>query len=79
MGKIGESWDIVDRPRACSVVGEGAYAGKSLRSLIQEQPEYIMGPNWKSQWRFPLVKWLDTERLSLQVHPTQSFSEKMTQ
>lgn len=68
---IGESWEIVDREEACSVVCGGQQAGTSLRQLIQQDARSIMGPGWPSGRAFPiLVKWLDCrERLSLQVHP----------
>ncbi|MGB0413598.1 MAG: type I phosphomannose isomerase catalytic subunit [Coraliomargarita sp.] len=64
---IGESWELVDRPEAQSVTIEG----NSIRELIEEAPEQIMGAGWKAEWPFPiLVKWLDCqEKLSLQVHP----------
>lgn len=68
---IGESWEIVDRPEAQSVVRSGNFAGKTLRSLIESHGAELMGPAWKPSRPFPiLVKWLDCrERLSLQVHP----------
>lgn len=68
---IGESWEIVDRPEAQSVVKSGAYAGKTLRELLQNYSLEIMGPEYDPQTPFPiLVKWLDCQqRLSLQVHP----------
>ena len=68
---IGESWEIVDRPEAQSVVQQGAWAGQTLRALITMHATEMMGPHWPAQKQFPvLVKWLDCrERLSLQVHP----------
>ncbi len=68
---IGESWDVVDRPEAMSVIDKGDFAGKSLRELIEDRPEEIMGEGYDSSRPFPiLVKWLDcSDRLSLQVHP----------
>lgn len=69
--QIGESWDLVDRPEAQSVVSRGPAAGRTLRDLLEEWPEEIMGPGFSRERPFPiLVKWLDCrERLSLQVHP----------
>lgn len=68
---IGESWEIVDRPEAQSVIRSGRLAGRTLRQAIAADPEGIMGPKWPGDRVFPiLVKWLDCrERLSLQVHP----------
>jgi mannose-6-phosphate isomerase len=68
---IGESWEIVDRPEAQSRVRGGAWAGATLRELLDQHGAEVMGPAWPGGARFPLlVKWLDCrERLSLQVHP----------
>jgi len=68
---IGESWEIVDRPEAQSVVAEGRWAGLTLREVILQHGAAVMGPQWPKEKTFPiLVKWLDCrERLSLQVHP----------
>ena len=68
---IGESWEIVDRPEAQSIIANGPHAGLSIRELLEEQAEAILGPGADGQRPFPiLVKWLDCQdRLSLQVHP----------
>lgn len=52
-------------------------AGYTLRELIRNHPEEIMGPGWHPERPFPiLVKWLDSrERLSLQVHPPRSVAD----
>lgn len=71
---IGESWEIVDRPEAQSVVRGGKYDGLPLRTVIEKHAADVMGPKWENSRAFPiLVKWLDCrERLSLQVHPPAS-------
>lgn len=76
---IGESWEIVDRPEAQSLIATGAHAGKSLREAIEAQSATLMGPNWSAAQPFPiLVKWLDCqERLSLQVHPPASVAGEL--
>lgn len=76
---IGESWELVDRPEAQSVVAEGPMAGLSLRLLLERHAAAIMGPAWPAQRPFPiLVKWLDCrERLSLQVHPPSSVAGEL--
>lgn len=68
---IGESWEVVDRPEAQSIVVGGALNGQSLRSVLAQHGADVMGPKWRAGKPFPiLVKWLDCrERLSLQVHP----------
>lgn len=72
-GPIGESWEIVDRPKEQSQVANGEHSGKSLHDLLQSMPDWLMGPQWEKNRPFPLlIKWLDcSERLSLQVHPPE--------
>ena len=76
---IGESWEIVDRPEAESVVRTGSLAGKSLRAVIEKHGADVMGPKWPVSRPFPiLVKWLDCrERLSLQVHPPAAVAAEL--
>lgn len=76
---IGESWELVDRPEAQSVVANGPWAGRSLREVITANAATIMGPAWPKERPFPiLVKWLDCrERLSLQVHPPASIAARL--
>lgn len=78
--KIGESWEIVDRNDVTSIVSNGKNRGKSLRTLILENSENLMGPEWNPRKRFPiLVKWLDCrERLSLQVHPPEKIAKALS-
>ena len=69
--KMGESWEIVDRPEAQSCVVDSFLGGDTLSELLQSHCEYLLGPKWQPEWPFPLlVKWLDCrEWLSVQVHP----------
>jgi mannose-6-phosphate isomerase len=76
---IGESWEIVDRPEAQSVVRGGALDGRTLRELLFSSAAQIMGPKWPADRPFPiLVKWLDCrERLGLQVHPPAAIARSL--
>lgn len=76
---IGESWELVDRVEAQSLVSSGEYAGQTLRRLMEEHAAEIMGPVWPKDRPFPiLVKWLDCrDRLSVQVHPPASIATKL--
>ena len=67
---IGESWDLVDREDAQSVVASGPLKGCSLEELWVKHRAQIFGEGY-SQPRFPLlVKILDASHpLSIQVHP----------
>ncbi len=68
---IGESWEIVDRVEAQSVVVNGAWKGRTLADIRRQYTAELLGPEVQPGQPFPiLVKWLDCqERLSLQVHP----------
>ena len=68
--RIGESWELVDREEAQSVVQNGRYKGWTLHRLWTECRQDIFGPVLDEP-RFPiLIKILDaTDRLSVQVHP----------
>src|SRR5438552_11377608 len=70
--RIGESWEIVDREEAQSVVRDGPLYGKTLHELWTEYRPEIFG-NVPNSARFPLlVKLLDAhQKLSLQVHPPE--------
>jgi mannose-6-phosphate isomerase len=74
---IGESWEIVDRREAQSVVARGPLKGKSLHELWTEERSRIFG-DVPDTPRFPLlIKLLDAhEKLSLQVHPPEQFAGK---
>lgn len=69
--RIGESWEIVDRADAQSVVHEGPLQGRTLNDLWTRHREEIFGAGLPATPRFPLLfKLLDAqERLSVQVHP----------
>lgn len=76
---IGESWEVVDRPEAMSVVVGGEHDGMPLRELIASNPTAIMGQGYDPERPFPiLVKWLDcADRLSLQVHPPKEVADAL--
>lgn len=78
-GPIGESWEIVDRPEAQSVVVGGEWDGRTLREVLSLHAAEVMGPTWPAERKFPiLVKWLDCrERLSLQVHPPAGIAARL--
>ena len=69
--RIGESWEIVDRPEAQSVVRQGPWRGQTLHELWRDRRAEIFGEGMPDAPRFPIfAKLLDAqEKLSLQVHP----------
>jgi len=76
--RIGESWEIVDRPEVQSVVRDGPLRGKTLHELWRQHRQEIFG-DVPDAPRFPLLlKLLDAhEKLSLQVHPTEKAAAKL--
>ena len=76
--RIGESWEIVDRSEAQSVVTGDPLCGRTLHELWTQDREEIFGdaPNTP---RFPLlIKILDArEKLSLQVHPSEKVASRL--
>ncbi len=75
---IGESWEIVDRPEAQSIVRNGLLRGKTLHGLWTQHRDEIFGDVPDSP-RFPLLlKLLDAhEKLSLQVHPPEKVANRL--
>ncbi len=71
--RIGESWEIVDREEAQSVVHMGPLKGSTLQELWTAHRADVFGKDYLAHPspRFPLLfKLLDAqERLSIQVHP----------
>ncbi|HET9419436.1 MAG TPA: type I phosphomannose isomerase catalytic subunit [Chthoniobacterales bacterium] len=76
--RVGESWEIVDRPEAQSVVANGPLKGKTLHELWLQNRDSIFG-NVPDAPRFPLlIKLLDAQdKLSLQVHPPENIAAKL--
>ncbi len=74
---FGESWELVDRPEAQSLVDGGEFDGESLHSLWANHRETVFGGGRGD--RFPLlVKILDArEKLSIQVHPPSSVAARL--
>ena len=76
---IGESWELVDREGEQSVVADGPHAGKTIRELLENSAEEILGSGRDGTAPFPiLIKWLDCQdRLSLQVHPPATIAPSL--
>ena len=77
--RIGESWELVDREEAQSVVHDGPLRGATLHELWTERRAEIFGSGLADSPRFPLLcKILDAqERLSLQVHPPAEVAARL--
>ncbi|HMO03342.1 MAG TPA: class I mannose-6-phosphate isomerase [Kiritimatiellia bacterium] len=69
-GPVAESWELSDRTDGMSLVAGGTFAGTSLRSLMTEHRDAVIGKA-ACPGPFPLlIKVIDArETLSVQVHP----------
>jgi len=76
--RVGESWEIVDRSEAQSVVAGGPLRGRTLHELWTQNRQEIFGDVPEAP-RFPLlIKILDAqEKLSLQVHPPETLASRL--
>ena len=76
-GPIGEAWILSDRDDFPSTVADGPLRGMTLKGLIEEHPNAMLGKLAGVYSRFPLLlKFLDvTETLSVQVHPSDKDRE----
>ncbi len=76
---FGESWEIVDREEAQSIVEDGLFAGRSLHELWTQHREEIFGAGYEKSPRFPiLIKILDArDDLSIQVHPPAQLAAQL--
>ncbi|MDG2124632.1 MAG: class I mannose-6-phosphate isomerase [Verrucomicrobiales bacterium] len=75
----GESWELVDREEAQSVVAGGRFDGWPLERLWKEKRVEVFGARAPDVERCPLfVKILDaSEKLSLQVHPPAAIADEL--
>ena len=75
---IGESWEVSAVPTSVSIINNGEWKGRDLVSVINEQPEEILGRkvNEKYYGKLPLlVKFIDAKKdLSIQVHPNDEMA-----
>ena len=78
---IGESWELSGVPGRESIVNNGIYAGRNIKSLLSEFGKDIVGEFVYSQFgnTFPLlVKFIDAAKdLSIQVHPGDDIAKQM--
>lgn len=77
--KIGESWELVDRPEACSEIVDGNLDQLTIHDLWMKRRKEVFGTKSPESPRFPiLIKLLDcVETLSVQVHPPLSMAQEL--
>ena len=76
-GPVGEAWLLSDRDDYPSKVAAGPLKGSTIRQLLEQSPEQMLGKLAGRFRRFPvLLKFLDaSDKLSVQVHPEDGQSE----
>jgi mannose-6-phosphate isomerase len=75
---VGEAWVLSDEDGKLSTISNGPLAGTTLRDLLANRPERILGSAKLINGRFPLLlKFLDAQQeLSVQVHPNDERAAK---
>ncbi len=70
-GPVGEAWLLSDRDDHPSKVADGPLKGSTIRQLLEQSPDQLLGKLAGRFRRFPvLLKFLDAnDKLSVQVHP----------
>ena len=78
-GSVGESWELTVRKKEMSIIQNGALAGTPVGELLSDFPEELMGNSSLTNGEFPLlIKFIDAaDRLSVQVHPDDSYAARM--
>lgn len=76
-GPVGEAWLLSDRSDFSSLVADGPLKGRTIRQLLEQSPEPMLGRLAGHFRRFPLLlKFLDAhEMLSVQVHPSDAHTD----
>jgi mannose-6-phosphate isomerase len=74
---IGEGWILSDRDDHPSLVADGSLKGMTIRQLLEQAPQQLLGKLAGRFSRFPLLlKFLDVSTaLSVQVHPPDGLAE----
>ncbi len=69
-GVVAETWEISDYGDTTATVTNGVYAGRTLRDLVEEFPDGLVGEGWRGP-HFPiLLKFLDASHmLPVHLHP----------
>lgn len=79
-GVWAESWEMIDHPHHQSEVANGDWAGKTLRDIGSQSPDWLFGDASQEFSALPLLlKYLDCQRvLSVQVHPDDVYGQQMS-
>lgn len=75
MSPLAESWECSLHPEGLSAIGNGIFKGKTLKEVLELNPEFV-GTHPDKSKPFPiLVKLIDAKKdLSVQVHPDDKYA-----
>ncbi|MCD7858907.1 MAG: class I mannose-6-phosphate isomerase [Firmicutes bacterium] len=77
MSPLAETWECSTHPDGLSTVASGAFRGRTLRSVLQEHPEFAGTHPDISNGLPILVKLIDARMdLSVQVHPDDAYARE---
>lgn len=75
MHPLAETWECSTHPDGISIISSGKYAGRDLKSLLYEHPEYLGTHNQQLKELPILIKFIDAKKdLSVQVHPSDEYA-----
>ena len=75
MDPLAETWECSVHPDGMSVVKSGAYEGRTLKEVLDENPEYL---GTKHRELPILIKFIDAQKdLSIQVHPDDEYAGRV--
>ena len=75
---VAETWEVSDVDGMTGVVTAGELAGRSLRQVVHEHPEELMGRSWRGD-RFPvLTKFIDAAgALPVHLHADDATAQRL--
>ncbi len=77
-GVIAETWEFSDEKSGPSTIVNGHFAGKPLRYLVEQHPEWLVGEGWSGP-HYPLLgKFLDASHpLPIHLHANDKIAHEM--
>ncbi|SOR78432.1 MULTISPECIES: type I phosphomannose isomerase catalytic subunit [Streptomyces] len=78
-GPVAETWEVSDVDGDASTVLEGPLAGRTLRQIMADHPEELLGPHVRPGPRFPLLtKFIDGSRpLPVHLHADDTTARRL--
>ncbi len=75
MTPLAETWECSTHPDGLSLVSGGVFHGRTLKSVLEEHPEYLGNAALPNGQLPVLIKLIDAkEDLSVQVHPNDEYA-----